>query len=109
MRAVLVLVCSLLKVAPPAPLWRTLWCPGIMSEIDISLTVLRRGVKRQAHVVLLADQNDEHRLFQVLEILWCMVSMQIYCFSSNMAYNHVMTKKKRFLGKHREECTYLLI
>ena len=44
--------------------------------------------------MLLADQNDEDRLFQVQAIFWCVVSMQICCFSSNMAYNHVMTKKK---------------
>ena len=51
-------------------------------------------MKRQAHVTSLADQNDEDRLFQVQAIFWCVVSMQI-CFSSNMAYNHVMTKKKK--------------
>ena len=74
-----------LEVAPPAPLVvsgrhvRDRHLYFFKGVLGISLTVLRRGVERQAHVVLLADQNDEDRLFQVQAILWCMVSMQIYC------------------------------
>ena len=54
-------------------------------------------MKQQAHVMLLADQNDEDRLFQVQAIFWCGLHADMLLFQQYGVQPRDDEKKEGFL------------